>query len=67
MKLRSLKIGLTRSVFFIIGVAITSFSAVAQDCLDGYFSGTNNYVEEITGQRPMSMMDFIVKNKAALA
>lgn len=40
--------------------------AVAQDCLDGYFSGTNNNVEEITGQKPMSMMDFIVKNKAAL-
>ncbi|MTH15828.1 NmrA family NAD(P)-binding protein [Flavobacterium sp. LC2016-01] len=40
--------------------------AVAQDCQDGYFSGTNNNVEEITGQKPMSMMDFIVKNKAAL-
>lgn len=40
--------------------------AVAQDCQDGYFSGTNNHIEEITGQKPMSMMDFIVKNKAAL-
>ncbi|AYL94300.1 NmrA family NAD(P)-binding protein [Mucilaginibacter celer] len=40
--------------------------AVAQDCRDGYFSGTNNYVEEITGQKPMSMMDFIVKYKTAL-
>jgi len=40
--------------------------AVAQDCLDGYFSGTNNNVEEITGQKPMSMMDFIVKTKSVL-
>jgi len=40
--------------------------AVAQDCLDGYFSGTNNIIEEITGRKPMSMMEFIVKNKAAL-
>lgn len=40
--------------------------AVAQDCRDGYFSGTNNYVEEITGQQPMSMMEFIIKNKVAL-
>lgn len=40
--------------------------AVAQDCLDGYFSGLNNNVEDITGQKPMSMMDFIVKNKALL-
>jgi len=40
--------------------------AVVQDCLDGYFSGTNNNVEEITGQKPMSMMEFIVKNKEVL-
>ncbi len=40
--------------------------AVAQDCLDGYFSGANNNVEEITGQKPMSMMEFIVKNKEVL-
>jgi uncharacterized protein YbjT (DUF2867 family) len=40
--------------------------AVAQDCRDGYFSGTNNHVEDITGQKPMSMRAFIEKNKAAL-
>jgi len=40
--------------------------AVAQDCREGYFSGTNNNVEDITGQKPISMMDFIIKNKAAL-
>ncbi|MBS1663096.1 MAG: hypothetical protein JST68_18780 [Bacteroidetes bacterium] len=40
--------------------------AVAQDCLDGYFSGTNDNVERITGRKPMSMMEFIVKNKGVL-
>jgi len=40
--------------------------AVAQDCRDGLFSGTNTNVEDITGMKPMSMMSFIEKNKAAL-
>jgi len=40
--------------------------AVAQDCRNGLFSGTNSNVEDITGQKPMSMMAFIEKNKAAL-
>lgn len=40
--------------------------AISQDVLDGYFSGTNNNVEEITGKKPISMMDFIIKNKAIL-
>ena len=37
---------------------------VAQDCLDGVFSGTNDLVEKLTGQKPLGMMDYIVKNKA---
>ncbi len=40
--------------------------AVAQDCLDGYFSGMNDNVEKISGQKPMSMKAFIEKNKALL-
>jgi len=40
--------------------------AVAQDCRNGVFSGTNTNVEDITGQKPMSMMAFIEKNKAVL-
>jgi NAD(P)H dehydrogenase (quinone) len=40
--------------------------AVAQDCRNGLFSGTNSNVEEITGRKPMSMLAFIEKNKAAL-
>ncbi len=37
---------------------------VAQDCLDGVFSGTNDLVEKLSGQTPMGMVDYIVKNKA---
>jgi NAD(P)H dehydrogenase (quinone) len=39
-------------------------AAVAQDCRDGVFSGTNDLVETLTGQKPLGMMDYIVKNKA---
>jgi len=39
-------------------------SAVAQDCRDGIFSGTNDLVEKLTGQKPIQMVDYIVKNKA---
>lgn len=30
----------------------------------GICSGTNDLVEELTGQKPLEMMDYIVKNKA---
>jgi uncharacterized protein YbjT (DUF2867 family) len=43
---------------------IQHISAVAQDCREGIFSGTNNLVEKLTGQKPMTMRDYIVKNKA---
>jgi NAD(P)H dehydrogenase (quinone) len=39
-------------------------AAVAQDCRDGLFSGTNDLVEKLTGQKPLGMMDYITKNKA---
>jgi uncharacterized protein YbjT (DUF2867 family) len=39
-------------------------AAVAQDCRDGVFSGTNDLVEKLTGQKPLGMMDYITKNKA---
>jgi NAD(P)H dehydrogenase (quinone) len=39
-------------------------SAVAQDCRDGVCSGTNNLVEQLTGRKPLGMMDYITKNKA---
>ena len=40
-------------------------SAVAQDCRDGVFSGTNDLVEKLTGQKPMPMLDYIVKEQGA--
>jgi NAD(P)H dehydrogenase (quinone) len=43
---------------------VQHISAVAQDCRDGIFSGTNDLVEKLTGQKPMQMVDYIVKNKA---
>ena len=41
-------------------------SAVAQDCRDGVFSGTNDLVEKLTGQKPLQLVDYITKHKAAL-
>jgi uncharacterized protein YbjT (DUF2867 family) len=43
---------------------IQHVSAVAQDCRDGIFSGTNDLVEKLTGQIPLQVEDYIVKNKA---
>ena len=37
---------------------------VAQNCRDGIFSGTNDLVEQIAGQKPLSMLEYISKNKA---
>lgn len=42
-------------------------AAVAQDCRDGIFSGTNDVVERITGRKPMGMMEYIEKNKASFS
>lgn len=42
---------------------IQHVTAVAQDCRDGLFSGTNNLIEEITGQKPIGMEEFISKKK----
>ncbi len=39
-------------------------AAVAQDCRDGLFSGTNDLVEQLTGQKPLGMMEYITQNKA---
>ncbi len=42
-------------------------SSVAQDCREGVFSGTNDWVENITGRKPVGMREFIEKNKALFA
>lgn len=44
---------------------IQHVSAVAQDFRDGLLTGENNFVEEISGQKPMRMTDFIEKNIGA--
>jgi NAD(P)H dehydrogenase (quinone) len=46
---------------------IQPVSAVAQDCRDGVFSGTNDLVEKVTGQKPLQLVDYIIKNKAAFS
>jgi Predicted nucleoside-diphosphate-sugar epimerases len=43
---------------------IQHVSAVAQDCRDGIFSGTNDLVKKLTGQLPLQMVDYILKNKS---
>jgi uncharacterized protein YbjT (DUF2867 family) len=43
---------------------IQHISAVAQDCRDGLFSGTNDLVLKLTGRNPLPMVDYITKNKA---
>jgi NAD(P)H dehydrogenase (quinone) len=40
---------------------------VAQNYQDGIFSGTNDAVERITGTPPLSVAQFITKNRAAFA
>jgi NAD(P)H dehydrogenase (quinone) len=37
---------------------------VCQDCQNGVFSGTNDLVKTLTGQEPLGMMDYILKNEA---
>jgi len=41
-------------------------SAVGQDGPRWSLSGTNDLVEKLTGQKPMQMLDYIVKNKTLL-
>ena len=43
---------------------IQHISGVAQDCRDGVMSGTNDLVQKLTGQKPLTMLDYITKNKA---
>lgn len=41
---------------------IQHIAGVAQDFRDGISSGMNNYVEQITGQTPLTMRDYIKNN-----
>ena len=44
---------------------VQHISAVSQDFRDGIMSGSNDLVEEITGQKPLSLKEFIQKNIGA--
>ncbi len=46
---------------------IQHVSAVAQDCRDGVFSGTNDLVEKLAGQKPLQLVDYIIMNKAVFS
>lgn len=46
---------------------IQHVSSLGQDLKEGREAGMNDLVEEITGQKPLEMIDFILKNKAAFA
>jgi NAD(P)H dehydrogenase (quinone) len=41
---------------------VQHISGVAQDCLDGIFSGMNDLVEKISGRPPLTIGDYIRKN-----
>jgi NAD(P)H dehydrogenase (quinone) len=46
---------------------IQHISSVAIDCQNGLFAGTNDWVEELTGRKPLSIGDYITKNKPMFA
>ena len=46
---------------------IQHVTALGQDLKEGRAAGMNDLVEELTGQKPMAMVDYIIKNKAAFA
>jgi NAD(P)H dehydrogenase (quinone) len=46
---------------------IQHISSVAMDCRNGLFAGTNDWIEKLTGRQPLSIADYITKNKAMFA
>jgi NAD(P)H dehydrogenase (quinone) len=44
---------------------IQHVTALGQDLKEGRAAGMNDLVEELTGQKPLTMADYIIKNKAA--
>jgi uncharacterized protein YbjT (DUF2867 family) len=41
---------------------IQHVGAIAQDCRDGIMAGTNDLVFQLTGQQPITIKDYIIKN-----
>lgn len=48
-----------------IPYTVQHLSAIAQDFRDGILEGLNNNVEEITGRKPIPIIDFIRKNRSS--
>ncbi|AYL94302.1 NmrA family NAD(P)-binding protein [Mucilaginibacter celer] len=46
---------------------IQHVTSLGQDLADGREAGMNDLVEQLTGQKPLQMADYILKNKAAFA
>jgi NAD(P)H dehydrogenase (quinone) len=44
---------------------VQHLSEVAQDCRDGLFAGTNDVIERITGEPPMTVQTFISRHREA--
>ncbi|GAU04480.1 hypothetical protein BSLA_02r2114 [Burkholderia stabilis] len=40
---------------------------VAQNYRDGVFAGTNDFIEKITGKPPLSVQQFVARNRAVFA
>lgn len=37
---------------------------IAEDCRNGVFAGTNDFVKTLTGQEPLGMKEYVAKNRA---
>ncbi len=46
---------------------IQHIASVAQDYQDGIFAGTNDFIEKITGKPPMTIEEFVERNRAKFA
>ena len=40
---------------------------MAQDYQDGIFAGTNDVVESVAGKRPLTLEEFVERNRAKFA
>jgi NAD(P)H dehydrogenase (quinone) len=40
---------------------------VAQDYQDGIFAGTNDVIETLTGKPPLTLEEFVARNRAKFA
>jgi hypothetical protein len=46
---------------------IQHIASVAQDYQDGIFAGTNDVIETITGKPPMTVEEFVERNRGKFA